>query len=519
MLSICVIMLTSCNWVFHKSELPSVPLFYYDFNANCDNSGIDNFFLLGSKNTSYCKGIKDSCFNLSISAENRNPITIKHSNELMLNHYKGFSFIVWVKQNSRSNGVYGIIGNKSLHKNTDKGWLISTTQEGSWQFEISDGNHYNNYTGTPIRQKLNDNEWHQIAFTFNKKQKELRLYFDGCNVSILNTQVLKHFDSEHDLMIGCSPAESNYAQNCFYGMLDEIGLWSRTLTPSDIKEAYQTVSNLTIPAQPQKVSTPFKILNWNIWNGGTQLGIEAGPDQIINMIKKSNADIINLQDHQKTGAYIADCLNYYYYEISNELCIISRFPIERTHPIYKPERIGVAEFKLRSGLPLYICSVLLSDQPNIRGMLMSQNTDVDSINAIERESRAYEMKFILNELSRIEERNGSYILSGDLNSGSHLDWTPENKKNKYGKAISFPTTLLLEKKHYTDAFRVMFPDENAYPGFTYSPIFTEGYKDRLNYTFYKSNHIYPSKFQIINSNDTFFPSDHAALLTTFSSKH
>ncbi len=508
-----------CSSIFQKAEFPTVPLFYYNFNSNCNNSGIDNFFLLGSKNIHYSKGIKDSCFNLSTNTQNRKPITIKHSNELMLNHYKGFSFVIWVKQNINSQYGYGIIGNKNIVKNKSKGWLMSTTTEGSWQFEISDGLHKTSYQATPFRQKLNDAIWHQLAFTYNKKQKEIRLYFDGINVAVLNAKNINSFSTDHDLMIGCDPTESNYSKNCFYGMLDEVGLWSRTLSAEEIKNAYRSVSHRRLPAQIQKVSRPFTVLNWNIWDGGTQMGTEAGPDQITEIIKSTKADIISLQDQQKTGAYIADRLNYYYYQASNQLCVISRYPITKTHAIYKAERVGVAELELSDNSPLYICPVLLTNQPNIRGLLMNDSAGQDSIIAIEEDSRAYEMKFILNELSRIAKKNASYIITADLNSGSHLDWTKDNKQNKYGKEIRFPATLLLEKKQFSDAYRMMYPNESTHPGNTYSPIFTEGYQDRLNYTFYKSSSLYPSKVEVINKSKYFFPSDHAALLTTFSSSN
>jgi exonuclease III len=85
------------------------------------------------------------------------------------------------------------------------------------------------------------------------------------------------------------------------------------------------------------------------------------------------------------------------------------------------------------------------------------------------------------------------ILGGDFNEASHLDWT-EAVKNLYdhrGTVVNWSSTATLSKAGFKDSYRVMYPDEVNYPGFTWpaqsswTPKSDE--RDRFDYIFYYDN--------------------------------
>ncbi|MCW3806575.1 endonuclease/exonuclease/phosphatase family protein [Plebeiibacterium marinum] len=513
------IFFTSCELFHPDPQIPSVPMIYFDFNENNTSSGIEDFKTFGNQNLSYKPGIKDSCLDLSITSRSRKPVIIKTKGDLMLEHQPQMAVMVWVKQKLNDLETYGIIGNKSIDASHEKGWIISTTPKGAWKLQLSDGLQNWEYTATPSRQRINDGKWHQLGFYINKDENMTYTYFDGQPVGILNMQNFTNFEADYHLHIGCNPGSNDYSKDAFNGMIDEIGIWSKPLSHEDFKNAYLCLKKEKLPSTEYAGET-FKVLTWNIWNGGKQMGKTAGINQIVNVIKKSGADIVSLQEDFGAGQYISDKLGFTYYKCSENLSLLSRFPISKTHQIFRPLNIGIVQLLLKENDPILICPIWLSFTPNIKGMLANPEANQDTIINIEEKSRGSEVRFILSELKKFSTQieSGSIILAGDFNSGSHLDWTADNINNKYNKVIPFPTSILLEENNYTDAYRQIWPGNLKKQGNTYSPIFKEGYNDRIDFVYYKGTTIEAIDASVIDKTDSFFPSDHAALLITFKRK-
>ncbi len=511
--------LCSCELFRPSPKVASVPMIYFDFRGDCKSKGIENFKTFGNQNLSYIPGIKDSCLNLSISSQYRKPVIIKTKGDIMLDQQPYLSVIVWVKMAKDDFESYGIIGNKSIDAKNENGWIISSTNQGSWKLDISDGVQNWTYKATPSRQRINDNHWHQIGFSIDKTDNVAKTYFDGQMVGIINLHNLIVAEADYHLHIGCNPGSKDYSMDTFNGMIDETGIWLKQLNDDDFKDTYLYFKKEKLP-QTEYAEETFKVLTWNIWNGGKQLGKTVGKQKIVNVIRKSGADIVTLQEDFGSGEYISDELNYNFYRCSNNLSLLTRFPIKRTHNIYKPLNSGNAEIMLSPEESVMVCPIWLSYSPNIRGLLVNTESNIDTIINIEENSRASELKFILSELKKFNSlsNENSIILAGDYNSGSHKDWTKNNINNKYKKAIPFPTSMLMEENHYTDAYREIFPNIESESGTTYSPIFKEGYKDRIDYIYYKGKNIEAIDASIIDSTSSFFPSDHAALLVTFQRK-
>ena len=142
------------------------------------------------------------------------------------------------------------------------------------------------------------------------------------------------------------------------------------------------------------------------------------------------------------------------------------------------------------------------------------------------------------------------IVAGDFNCVSHLDYTETTKKKKlnYSRMLPTKTSGAMEKAGFTDTYRKVNPKITSKnlghtwttvgKGFTYVsdkgfvPVTDNPqpeYRDpfaRIDFIYYAGNKLKPMKSETItlhssNKNRSFpeFPSDHAAVITTFELKN
>ena len=510
----------ACDFFKQPAKIPTVPILYFNFNGNHGSSGIEPFNVYGNQKMSYSLGLKDSCLDLSIHSHYRKPIVVETKNNFIPPQQTSFSVMVWVKMQKDDLQEYGILGNKGINDNIEKGWMISSTAKGTWQFEISDGFNHKKYKPTAVRQRINDDKWHLLGFMVDKNQQVARTFFDGKLVGVISLNGINGFDADYNLYIGCNPASRDYTVDTFNGMIDEVGVWSQKLSDEHFKNAYLAIKKERM-APVEKASETINVMTWNIWNGGKQQGKTVGLDKIATCIQENNADIISLQEEFGSGEYLADKLNFYFYKRSHNLSLLSRFPLGKSFNIYKPVNSGGVEVLLNKDKKIIVCPVWLSFKPNIKGLLMNSDIKNDTILYIEESTRGNEINFILSELNHISNNlnTSSIVLSGDFNSGSHLDWTEENKKNKYNKVIKFPAASKMKLKGFKDAYREIWPNETESLGNTYSPIFKEDFMDRIDFIYYKGKNLEAINAYVIDSTANIFPSDHAAVMVTFKLNH
>lgn len=110
------------------------------------------------------------------------------------------------------------------------------------------------------------------------------------------------------------------------------------------------------------------------------------------------------------------------------------------------------------------------------------------------------------------------LISGDFNSGSHLDWTPAAKElhNGYGP-VALPVSKYMNDRGYKDSFHELNPNEITHQGGTFAVIFGQLQASRIDYIYYKGA-IKPLFSKIIRSTyeiDDIWASDHAAVVAVF----
>ena len=84
---------------------------------------------------------------------------------------------------------------------------------------------------------------------------------------------------------------------------------------------------------PSPDKTEFTVMAWNIWHGGKgeSLPVEDARPIVIDIIKRSQADIVLMIETYGAAPMIADSLNYDYFLISSNLCVFSRYPIKEKY--------------------------------------------------------------------------------------------------------------------------------------------------------------------------------------------
>jgi endonuclease/exonuclease/phosphatase family metal-dependent hydrolase len=495
-----------------------IPMISISFNGDVENSGMLNVNIQADSNVVFSPGIKDSCLDLSGDAVVRMPVVVSCAGNLKLKDYDEFTIEVWAKKVKNDNDHYVIAACKKETANSFRGWEITSECNGSWALSFSDGNFIRRYAPTSESQDLNDGRWHQIVFSYSGKKSEIRIFFDGKNRALYSLSNVKNKCEKQIFYIGTDPLSTDMEMEAFNGYIDDFKVWARALSNEEIRNSYFAKTGFNI-RDKVKFKDKITVLSWNIWHGGRHKGKYVGVQRVIDVIRNAGADVVLLQETDGSGEIIADALDFYYFSRSDELSVLSRFPLAGSYNIYKPGNFGCVEIDISKGNKVLFCPVKLNNLPNIGAYVKSGNAIPDTIVEREAATRGRQMRFILGELSSFSPiGNNTIVVAGDFNTGSHLDWTERTKDKHDGLVVEFPVSRLMADQGYTDTYRDTHPDEVKYPGYTWSPYFTNTLQDRIDYIYYKGEGLSPVTSYVIDTHPKGFPSSHAALVTVFFNK-
>lgn len=325
----------------------------------------------------------------------------------------------------------------------------------------------------------------------------------------------------------------------------------------------------------------FSVVQFNVWQEGTS--VPDGLSKIADVLIASGCDIATFSEvrnyhgkdwHTKLVAELRKKGNTTLDGRfgGGDVGLVSRFPIESTESIDTGSG-SITAYRLR--LPdkrlLTVCSAHLDYKHYglnlIRGYkgegdwgLMDADkdgvpdriTDAKKVLAYDMGSqRPAQIAAFLAFAAKERAAGHDVVLAGDFNEASHLDWTPRAAKEMpghYGVAIKWSSTATLAAAGYADGYRKVFPDEVAYPGFTWPAVADIPHttcwapksdeRDRIDFIFYKGDHIEavdaaivgPKKTYAVNvatdnpGKDPFvcdtlpWPSDHKAVKVVFELK-
>jgi Concanavalin A-like lectin/glucanases superfamily len=158
-----------------------------------------------------------------------------------------FSIEVWIKTNQDCTGNKVFFGRyRSTGSNPGFGtWWLGCSPGGFTSFRLRDSdNVVREVIGTKL---INDGRWHYLVGVRNGSQDQNTLYVDGLPDGALNAPAYSgNFVSDADITFG-------YYDNKYFfdGILDEVGIYNRALSATEIKDHFSSCSG------PAKVYLPL----------------------------------------------------------------------------------------------------------------------------------------------------------------------------------------------------------------------------------------------------------------------
>ncbi|MCH5599017.1 endonuclease/exonuclease/phosphatase family protein [Niabella ginsengisoli] len=513
-----------------NAQKPLLYVNFDDFNFKEKITTDDSaYYAVDLQQSQYAKGVSGDALDLSANAILRRPIKLDKGTIPVFNEKNTFSVQVWIK--TLPDAIMGtpIMGNKKADDLTTAGWQIYTQENGAWALILNDGKHRYDYKPTAARQRVNDGKWHQIIFTVNREKQEVWIFWDGKNVAIYNTPGVMGFDTELATIIGGSDEKweygSNAQWNAFNGYIDEVKIWKSALNANQVNKLYCQFYPGTESNEKGKAPRHLKVFAWNIWHGGHRYGQAVGLQRVIETIKSSNADVIGLIETYGSGEVIADSLGYYFYLISPNLSIMSRFPITETIKAFQPSNFGGVKLKLSPDKNLIFFDTWLNYLPDVDASIRLKNANAQELIKDEASTRHAEIKEILKLINPYLKNADDIpvIMAGDFNMGSHLDWTVATKALHYNLIVEWPESKEMINAGFTDSYRKLHINPLLDPGLTWgvrAATTTDKYgvRDRIDFIYYKGKNLNSIESRVIDYHPVMFPSDHAAISTFFQLK-
>lgn len=450
-----------------------------------------------------------------LSIENSDDkILINGADPNWFSNQKDFSVSVWVKANSVSADTTLILSNADFRKNpmgiyghrrNGKGISLYCCNEG-WGWNVGNGILHYNYEPVAENQPIGEHEWHQLAFTYNSKLHEVRLFYDGINKAVLHIGDLKNSDFKSDLplWIGANK-DISPGYRSLNGIIDELKVWDKTIAPEIIKKEFEYHTKKKL-MEPELKSDILSLVNWNIWHGGTHYTKEKdgfdGIERTIELIQDSGADIVLMQETYGAGSRISSSLGFYYYEASStigavwgaNISVMSRFPIEEAYLIEEASNYG-KNYAFNNGG----ARIRLSEEKSVIAFSNWYNSkkweDLDGA------LKAW--KSLIDNADEVP-----LIFGGDYNSISHLDdGLGESGHSK-----------LMTGAGFTDVYRSLYPNQETHPGYSFHNT-----ERRIDYIYVKGSKLEASEmipivpdFKGTGELTPGYPSDHLGLVAKFS---
>lgn len=458
-----------------------------------------------------------------------------------------FTVLLWVKSDTLSREDYVILSEVSQVEYPDdgwkprvmhgklkgavhyEGWKIGVQKNGAWCFSAGAKGSYYQYNPTSYRQSIRDGKWHLLGFSFDKEKAEIKFYYDGEMKAIYQVPELKTMLRADSIVIGNSAGnEQDFRTkpwHSFYGEIDDITFYDRVLNREEISRIYQKTL-VDMGPDYTKASEPFselKVTAFNIFHGGQERGVEVGKNRTIELLKKENADAYVIVETYGSGEEIADALGYELYLISSNLSIVSRHPIKKTFPVYRPFNSGGVELTLPDGESVILVGIWLHYLPEYKqSFFKSPNEDIQAFLDADKKSRGRQLRAILEDIKPMLMQADSIpvVLAGDFNSGSHLDWTEEFADIHNGYVIPFTTSMIAQEVGLTDSYRQIHAMGRK-DGATF-PVWEDKInylKDRIDYIYFSGNKLQTKESSVFYIHPKGFPSDHAGLSTIFNWKN
>ena len=265
----------------------------------------------------------------------------------------------------------------------------------------------------------------------------------------------------------------------------------------------------------------LKVLTLNIRNdAGDRL------PGIIDLIKRSGADVVGLQEVDASGPEIAKQLGFRYARFDSDTAVVSRYELSPG-----PGESAV-KVSLPGGAQVIFVDVHLFHKPYQPYQLLGIpyedgrfiKTEAEAIS----EARAARIEKVDSELHDLAAAaDAPVVLVGDFNEPSYLDWTDRTAALKrHPIKVDWPATKAFAAGGFKDSFRTLFSDEIAKPGFTWTPGLDpenpKDHADRIDFVLFRGGGLKPEAAWVVGEDSRYadlvitpYPTDHRGVLVLF----
>jgi endonuclease/exonuclease/phosphatase family metal-dependent hydrolase len=268
------------------------------------------------------------------------------------------------------------------------------------------------------------------------------------------------------------------------------------------------------PAPPVQI----RVMSFNIWYGATPTD---GLDEVIRAIETAQADVVGMQEPYARLRRIADALGFY---VSPRMHVISRYPI------LQPDG-GSYDFAYLSLAPGEVAAISNTHLPccpyTPYRIVHKGMSRVDALEQ-ERNTRLGRIRKHLDGIASVLSAGVPTFFTGDFNSPSHRDWTPEAIDSRgLPYTIRWPVAAEMEGAGFVDSYRAVHPDPVADPGYTWTPgypapfVYDWDVHDRIDFV-WAAGPATPTESLLVGESRANadivirpYPADHRGVVSTF----
>lgn len=279
---------------------------------------------------------------------------------------------------------------------------------------------------------------------------------------------------------------------------------------------------LVLPARAAALKD-VSVLTVNIQEDAKQ-----GVPAIAGLIKATGADVVGLQECGSVGPDLAALLGFHWRQIGGDTVILSRYAIEEATPA-----AHAAIVRLDDGRRLIVFDLHLYYKPYQPYQLLGIPYEGRFIKTEEEavqeavKARGQDVADVVKELASLQNERLPLVLLGDFNEPSHLDWTEAAAAaHRHPIKVAWPATTALAGAGLKDAYRTLFPDEMAKPGYTWTPTTkaddSKDHHDRIDFILYRGNRLRVTSAKVVGEDKENadvvvapYPTDHRAVLAAF----
>lgn len=261
----------------------------------------------------------------------------------------------------------------------------------------------------------------------------------------------------------------------------------------------------------------FRALTWNIWHGGKEDGEEIGPKKVVDLLRKSEADVIAIQETYGSGEKLAAGLKFHFQPRGTNVSILSRFPILEDISVFEEFKCAGALVELPGGQRVAFYSLWLPYDAEIWEVGSRKTTEASELEKACRSSQRDLLAIreaIFKRLSGEKYASVPIVLAGDFNSMSHLDYS-EAARDQYRAVVDWPTSRVMSEAGFRDAYRELHPQIDRARDRTWSPRFPKQEQDRIDFLYYRGEGLEAIESSVLDAHPEGFPSDHGAVVARF----